>query len=193
MHNSKFGEKLSIFWSVICKTWIGHCFRGKNNNIRVCLFWVKITSENAFPEMGLFGWFGKFYFSEIEIRWPKKNGFDHGNHFTLPFSLQSISGKREREREGERARARGEDRAPVSPTIAGEIRAPVRADLARLRSTLREIAISDCDRRRGRRTGAREALRRQTQLSVNCWWFFSWVCLFLLLFQTPENIFRKIF
>ena len=27
----------------------------------------------------------------------------------------------------------------------------------------------------------------------NRWWFFSWVCLFLLLFQTSENIFRKIF
>ena len=64
--------------------------------------------------------------------------------------------EKERERERERVRTRGEDRAPVSPTIAGEFRAPVRADLARLRSTLREIAISDCDRRRGRRTGARE-------------------------------------
>ena len=27
----------------------------------------------------------------------------------------------------------------------------------------------------------------------NRWWYFSWVCLFLLLFQTSENIFRKIF
>ena len=29
---------------------------------RLCLFWVKITSGNAFPEMRLFGWSGKFYF-----------------------------------------------------------------------------------------------------------------------------------
>ena len=59
--------------------------------------------------MRLFGWFGKFYFPEIEIRWPKKKAFDHGNAFTLLFSLQSISGKCERERESAHARARGED------------------------------------------------------------------------------------
>ena len=35
---------------------------------RLCLFWVKITSGNAFPEMRLFGCSGKFYFPEIEIR-----------------------------------------------------------------------------------------------------------------------------
>ena len=52
----------------------------------------------------LFGWSGKFYFSEIEIRWPKKKAFDHGIDFTHLFSLQSISGKWKRERETERAR-----------------------------------------------------------------------------------------
>ena len=41
----------------------------------------------------------------------KKIGFDYGNHFTLSFSLQSISGERERERESERAIV--DDRAPV--------------------------------------------------------------------------------
>ena len=70
---------------------------------RLCLFWVKITSGNAFPEMRLSGCSGKFYFPEIEIRWPKKKVFDHGNHFTLLFSLQSISEKWERERKSERA------------------------------------------------------------------------------------------
>ena len=35
---------------------------------RLCLFWVKIISGNAFPEMRLFGSSGKFYFPEIEIR-----------------------------------------------------------------------------------------------------------------------------
>ena len=82
--------------------------------LRLCLFWVKMTSENAFSEMRLFGWFGKFYFSEIEIRWPKKNAFDHGNHFTLLFSLQSISEKWERERE--RARTREEASNAISPS-----------------------------------------------------------------------------
>ena len=75
--------------------------------VRLCLFWVKITFGNAFSKMRLFGWSGKFYFLEIEIRWPKKKAFDHGNAFTLLFSLQSIFGKWERERA--RMRARGED------------------------------------------------------------------------------------
>ena len=79
-------------------------------SLRLCLFWVKIISGNAFPEMRLFGWSGKFYFPEIEIRWPKKNAFDHGNQFTLLFSLQSISEKWERERERESARAWEEKR-----------------------------------------------------------------------------------
>ena len=43
------------------------------------------------------------------------------------------------------------------------------------------IAISDRNRRRGRRTGS------------GLWLVFFWICVFLLLFQTPENIFRKIF
>ena len=71
----------------------------------------------------------------------KKNGFDYGNHFTLPFSLQSISGKRERERE--RARAREEKtELQSSPTIVGKLRAPVRADLA---SSSPTTAIRDRD------------------------------------------------
>ena len=84
--------------------------------VRLCLFWVKITSGNAFPEMRLFGWSGKFYFPEIEIRWPKKNAFEHGNHFTLLFSLQSISRKFYRERESARARepAQSDDRDLVN-------------------------------------------------------------------------------
>ena len=84
--------------------------------------------------MRLFGWSGKFYFPEIEIRWPKKNAFDHGNHFTLLFSLQSISGKWERERESARARARGEEtfqsvrRSPANSELqsAPISRAPIR-------------------------------------------------------------------
>ena len=82
--------------------------------LRLCLFWVKIISENAFPKMRLFGWSGKFYFPEIEIRWLKKTAFDHGNAFTLLFSLQSISGKCERERESARARERGEDPGAIA-------------------------------------------------------------------------------
>ena len=45
------------------------CFQAVTGlKVRLCLFWVKITSGNAFLEMRLFGWSGKFYFPEIEIR-----------------------------------------------------------------------------------------------------------------------------
>ena len=115
--------------------------------LRLCLFWVKITSGNAFPEMRLFGWSGKFYFPEIEIRWPKKNAFDHENHFTLLFSLQNISGKWERERE--RAHARGE-------AINGAIsRRRARAE-SRSRSTAREE-----DPRSHRRSTTTNPVRRR--------------------------------
>ena len=108
--------------------------------LRLCLFWVKITSGNAFPEMRLFGWSRKFYFPEIEIRWPKKNAFDHGNHFTLLFSLQSISEKWERER------ARARERRSVERNLA------VVRSCRWSQSRLHEIALDrDCDRRRERK------------------------------------------
>ena len=80
----------------------------------------------------------------------KKNGFDYGNHFTLSFSLQSISGKRERKRE--RVRERKKTELQSSSTIAGEPRAPVRADLASSSPTTairnRDLTKhrADCDR-----------------------------------------------
>ena len=209
---------------------------------RLCLFWVKITSGNAFPEMRLFGCSGKFYFPEIEIRWPKKKVFDHGNHFTLLFSLQSISEKWERERESARARLRSRRQTFQSPLIAiasdravdrdrtGSRRwsrshriAPLIAispsrdhtgseiaiDASRDRAVDRDlafarsrrwsrsreegeitIAISDRDRRRGRRTVFSVVV---DDFFSGLWLVFFWICVFLLLFQTPESIFRKIF
>ena len=61
---------LFTVWSINLFLYIilGH----KNLKFRLCLFGVKITSRNAFPEMRLFGWSEKFYFPEIEIRWLKK-------------------------------------------------------------------------------------------------------------------------
>ena len=74
---------------------------------RLCLFLVKITSGNAFLKMRLFGWFGKFYFPEIEIRWPKKKKpltTEIILHFYFPFKVFPEN-ERERERERESARA----------------------------------------------------------------------------------------
>ena len=234
--------------------------------LRLCLFWVKITSENAFPEMRLFGWFGKFYFPEIEIRWPKKNAFDHGNRFTLLFSLQSISGKCERERERERERARTQEEMRRTRSRDGKIvpliailplrdRAGERSerkirrgrswdpkgrsvdrDLAFARSSrwsrsrLREIVPASDPRGRFVEED-REIREEDPSIAISpsrdravdrdlatarsrCWsrsrlreiapardprgriWTvfeFFLGCVFLLLFQTPENIFRKIF
>ena len=218
--------------------------------LRLCLFWVKITSGNAFPEMRLFGWFGKFYFPEIEIRWPKKKAFDHWNRFTLLFSLQSVSGKWERERKSARALDR-DLQAAISPSLIAisspRPRSPVRdpapsliaissprprdavdRDLAkrieiaidgaisrRSRSRLREIApdrdrdwrrdlakiaispsIAISRRRRDRAIdGAVVGRCSVSSLIFSCVvaCVFPFICVFLLLFQTPENIFQKIF
>ena len=63
---------------------------------------------------------------------------------------------------------------------------------------LREIAIDgaisrsvDCDLAFARSRRIDGAI--SWSVNRDRWWFFSWVCLFLLLFQTPENIFRKFF
>ena len=126
-------------------------------SLKLCLFWVKITSRNAFPEMRLFGWSGKFYFPEIEIRWPKKEAFDHGNALTLLFFLQSISGKWERER----ARARACERRRSSPRSRAP--APVRdravdRDLAVDRDRVVDHgAVVGLELARSTRTGARSS------------------------------------
>ena len=93
--------------------------------------------------MRLFGWSGKFYFPKIEIRWPKKKAFDHGNAFTLLFSLQSISGKWERES----ARA-WEEKIQSEITINGTIAIRDRnrrRDLAKARSRSSRDCAIDCD------------------------------------------------
>ena len=197
--------------------------------------------------MRLFGWSGKFYFPEIEIRWPKKNAFDHGNHFTLLFSLQSISRKWERERERAHARERrsverdlavarlrrwsrsrlpeitldrDRDRRRERKIRDREIsyvgergRSKIAIDASRDRVVDRDLAFTRSRRRsQSREEGKRSRSRRQSRsriaidnavvgrCSVSSLMIFFWVvaCVFLdlcflLLFQTPENIFRKIF
>ena len=152
-----------------------------------------------FRKIGVFGWSGKFYFPEIEIRWPKKKAFDQGHQLPLLFSLQRISGKRERERE--RARARGEDQsAPISspssspredktsPTMAIDASRDraVDRDLAkrRSRSRLREIAPA--------RSRSPIAIVFSGFVFSGLWLVSRFVFSFLL-FQTLENIFRKNF
>ena len=150
--------------------------------LRLCLFWVKITSGNAFPEMRLFGWSGKFYFPKIEIRWPKKCAFDHGNAFTLLFYLQRISGKWERERERESAREEkilrdrelqlqseiaidGErGRFEIAPSINDDKSSP---------TTAPSIAFRDRDRRHDRDLAVDRAIGLELELAISDWIFSS--------------------
>ena len=84
--------------------------------LRVRLFWVKMISGNhfhPFPHVWL-SW--KILFSG---KWLPIDQYFHlwpGNNFLPSFSLQSISGKRERERERERATVRA---APISSPTNG--------------------------------------------------------------------------
>ena len=85
------------------------CNRMMNLSLRVRLFWVKMISGNHFPPNPHVWLQRKMKFSENSfsvdqylLLWPE-------NDFTLSFSLQIISGEREREREeraqiGERER-----------------------------------------------------------------------------------------
>ena len=132
--------------------------------------------------MRLFGWSGKLYFLEIEIRWPKKKAFDHGNAFTLLFSLQSISGKWERERESARARAWEEK---ILSEIASSSSSP------RSRSTARswegEIAIAISDRDHGAVVGL------ETFSSLMIFFFWVVVCVFWFVFSFFFSKHQKIF
>ena len=144
--------------------------------------------RKCFPKMRLFGWSGKFYFPEIEIRWPEKKAFDHGNAFTLLFFLQSISGKWEREGESARARARGED--------------PVRDHELQLQSEI-AIAIQDrdwrCDLAKARSRSSRDravdraVVELETFSSLMIFFFWVVACVFWFVFSFFFSKHQKIF
>ena len=116
---------------------------------RLCLFWVKITSGNVFPEMRLFGWSRKFYFPEIEIRWPKKKKpltTEIILHFYFPFKVFPKN-ERERETERDRERACECDRTGSRDRIEIAIAPDRDRDLAFARSHRIEIAVDAISRR----------------------------------------------
>ena len=130
--------------------------------------------------MRLFGWSGKFYFPEIEIRWLKKTAFDHGNAFTLLFSLQSISGKWERERERARARERRRSRSDRELQLQSEARS--RSHEEGEITIAPSITIGDRDHG--------TVVVDDFMYFLGCGFCFL-ICVFLLLFQTPNT--RKYF
>ena len=106
--------------------------------------------------------------------WPRKC------FYTSIFPSKHFRKMRERERESARARERGEDPSAIaSSSSSPRSRAPVRAP-APVRGA---IAIRDRDR---------AVVVDDFMYFLGCGLCFL-ICVFLLLFQTPENIFRKIF
>ena len=71
--------------------------------LRLCLFWVKSISENAFPYLRVFGCARKIHFPEMLFSWPV-NGCKLVSVFILP-SNSHFSKNRER--------AKGEGDAPA--------------------------------------------------------------------------------
>ena len=124
--------------------------------------------------MRAFGCHGKHYFPENDFLLTEIFSLTTEMNFCLHFHFKGFP---EKERERERARTREEKTSPSSSPRRSPVRAPVhaRGPVRRRRSTLREIAPSrDCD-------------------FSGLWLVFFWICVFLLLFQTLENIFQKIF
>ena len=176
--------------------------------LRLCLFWVKIISGNEAVWL-----VRKILFSgnwnpltEKKGLWPRKS-------ITASiFTSKDFRKKRERERERACAREKTSPRrSPVRAPVRERIR-PVR----RRRSTLCEIAPSIAisrmrDRavarsRRWSRSRLREIASARSRSAVEIaiarsgfvfsgfvfsglWLVFFWIYVFLLLFQTPENIF----
>ena len=190
---------------------------------RVHLFWVKMISGNHFHHFPHVWLSRKIIFSG---KWLPVDQYFHiwpGNDFLPSFSLQSISGKRERER----ARVR-EEKKPNSQSISRRRRSPVRVpggaisqrsprrsrsrdrrrDLApsrdravassrlRSRSTARDRTVARSRSQIDREIAQSRARAVDREIAISDrdrWWYFSWVYVFLLLFQTLKNIFRKIF
>ena len=120
---------------------------------RVCLFWVKMISGNHFPPNPHVWLQGKMKFSgnsfpvdQYLLLWP-------GLHFTLLFSVQIISGKRERERrESPDRREREREREREEEERAGDRRAARSSNeralhRSRLRARSSIAPLDDYDRR----------------------------------------------
>ena len=169
-------------------------------------FGWKWFQEIIFTIFRMFGCHRKWYFPENDFRLTNIFTFDPEMIFSFHFHFKAFPEK-EREREGERARAR-EEKKPNSQSISRLRRSPVRAPGGAIsrrsprRSRSRAVASS---RLRSRSTRAVTRSRSQIDRKIapsrartvdreiaisdrDRWWYFSWVCVFLLLFQTPKNI-----
>ena len=161
-------------------------YNNNNDQLRLCLFLVKITSENAFRKWGCLVGPENSIFQKLKSVDPKKKPLTTEMLLHFYFSFKAFP---ENERERERARARAQEEK-IQSEIASSNSSP-RSRLT-VRSREGKIAIFARLRRRscGRRTG--NIFVVDDFFFLGCGLCFL-ICVFLLLFQTPENIFRKIF
>ena len=103
----------------------------QQENFRLCLFWVKITSGNAFPYLRVFGCARKMHFPEMVFSWPCVR-CKLISVFILPSN--TIFQKIEKERELSESEIEEEERGrehtpPVSQASAREIASRKRLNL----------------------------------------------------------------
>ena len=144
---------------------------------RVCFGW-KLLPEMLFRKWGCLVGSENSIFRKLKSIDPKKMPLttEISLHFYFPFKAFL-----ENEREGERERARARERRSVGRRDCAVDRDLVVDRNRRRREIAPSIAISNHDR------------LSSLMFFSGLWFVFFWICVFLLLFQTPENIFRKTF
>ena len=134
-----------------------------NRIFRVRLFWVKMILGNHFPPNPHVWLQRKMKFFGNSLPVDRNLHLWLGNEFTLSFSLQFISGKREREREGERKkRAQIGEREEEETSL---VIAPL-VNHAPRRSRLRARSLIDEQRdRRAERSSDKRARRSRSSIA----------------------------
>ena len=99
---------------------LGFCFLFLN--LRLCLFWVKSISRNAFPYLRVFGCARKMHFPEMLFSWPL-NGCKLISVSILPSNSHFPENTERAEWEGERERVR-ERKNPKNPKEPDSDRRP---------------------------------------------------------------------
>ena len=145
------------------------------SQLRLCLVAVKYFPENTYFSEMLISGKGKYFsvFGCISENFPEN----------ISWCLE----KKKENTNPVKYHQRSRSEIVISPARSRDQRRELAPQIAidGAISRRREVAIS--------RRWSRDRAGEITILDRDRWWYFSWVCVFLFLFQTPENIFRKIF
>ena len=143
-------------------------YNNNNDQLRLCLFLVKITSENAFRKWGCLVGPENSIFQKLKSVDPKKKPLTTEMLLHFYFSFKAFP---ENERERERARARAQEEK-IQSEIASSNSSPRSRSTARSRS---KIAIDGAiSRRQDRdlREIAPSILQSSNWKHFRRWWFF---------------------